>query len=184
LPALPTLQDADETNASTPMPTGEDEDEEDRVGLSSHAPSQSYMDHEKPSVAATTSHPVTKPTITRPEVLRHRADLMEDDDTDSGRLVFTPSLETPVETQANTPQDFESMSPAPVELDELKREAQVELVVKGLDEGQAEMEEEMEEDVVVKEKEHSHSVNEEATTTLDPSVATEDSESMDIDSNL
>ena len=109
---------------------------------------------------------------------------MEDDDTDSGRLVFTPSLETPVETQANTPQDFESMSPAPLELDELKREAQVELVVKGLDEGQAEMEEEMEEDVVVKEKEHGHSGNEEATTTVDPSAATEDSESMDIDSNL
>lgn len=83
----------------------------------------------------------------------------DEDDTDSSRpLVFTPSLETPVETQANTPQDFESMSPAPMMMDsdDLKREAEVDLVVKGLDQGQAEMEEEMEEKLVVKEKEQQH----------------------------
>ena len=177
MPALPTLQDADETNASTPMPTGEDEDEEDRVGHSSHHPSQTYMEHEKPVAAS--SHPPTKPSTTRPESIRNRADLMDDDDTDSGRLVFTPSLETPVETQANTPQDFESMSPAPVEIDELKREAQVELVVKGLDEGQAEMEEEMEEDVVVKEQEHA---DEEDNAAAESSSAAADNQSMDIDS--
>ncbi|KAG0288842.1 hypothetical protein BGZ97_006663, partial [Linnemannia gamsii] len=52
----------------------------------------------------------------------------DEDDTDSSwPLVFTPSLETPVETQANTPQDFESMSPAPMMMDsdDLKREAEV-----------------------------------------------------------
>lgn len=83
----------------------------------------------------------------------------DEDDTDSSRpLVFTPSLETPVETQANTPQDFESMSPAPMMMDsdDLKREVEVDLVVKGLDQGQAEMEEEMEEKLVVKEKEQHH----------------------------
>lgn len=83
----------------------------------------------------------------------------DEDDTDSNRpLVFTPSLETPVETQANTPQDFESMSPAPMMMDsdDLKREVEVDLVVKGLDQGQAEMEEEMEEKLVVKEKEQHH----------------------------
>lgn len=174
MPALPTLQDADETSASTPMPTGEDEDEEDRVG---HSSSEPYMDHEKP--AAASSHQPTKPSTNRPESIRNRPDLVDDDDTDSGRLVFTPSLETPVETQANTPQDFESMSPAPVEIDELKREAQVELVVKGLDEGQAEMEEEMEEDVVVKEHEQADAEDKAAE---EPSAAAADSQSMDIDS--
>ncbi|KAG0056192.1 hypothetical protein BGZ83_006101 [Gryganskiella cystojenkinii] len=174
-PALPTLQDADETNASTPMPAGEDDDDEDQA-----ASSQSFAEHEK---KGSTSHSsVIKPA----SAIRPRPDLVDDDDADSSRLVFTPSLETPVETQANTPQDFESLSPAPVELDDLKREAQVELVVKGLDEGQAEMEEEME-DVVVKEKEHAHPGNEDRTnlevnSTVAP--ADDNDNSMDVDSNL
>lgn len=71
------------------------------------------------------------------------------------------------------------MSPAPDVGDDLNREVQVDLVVKGLDEGQAEMEEEMEE-VVVKEKEHGHgTMDVEATS----SEQAEDSQ-MDIDPPL
>ncbi|KAF9094773.1 hypothetical protein BGX23_001618 [Mortierella sp. AD031] len=193
IPALPTLQDADDTTASTPAQTGEDDDEDDTISTTtatnnkpalSNLPAQSsssFSETEKRASISSSSNLVgtsnTHPETLAQKLIReetrghlsrddsHRnsssttAGSTEDDDeddTDSSRpLVFTPSLETPVETQANTPQDFESMSPAPMmtEADELKREAQVELVVKGLDEGQAEMEEAMEE-VVVKEKEH------------------------------
>ncbi|KAF9171338.1 hypothetical protein BGX20_007762 [Mortierella sp. AD010] len=159
-PALPTLQDADDTTASTPMQTGEEDDEDDGDGppkTGSHPLSQSYSEADRrPSSSGRLE--IMSQTSGRHDkkIIQEDRDGDDEDDTDSSRpLVFTPSLETPIETQANTPQDFESMSPAPVEIDELKREAQVEMVVKGLDEGQAEMEEEMEE-VVVKEKEHAH----------------------------
>ncbi|KAF9185906.1 hypothetical protein BGZ50_002809 [Haplosporangium sp. Z 11] len=156
-PALPTLQDADDTTPSTPAQTGEEDDEEDTGNRAKKASTQSYNEIEER--APSTTHPekaAKETTRVHNKTLQLDRDGDDDDDTDSGRpLVFTPSLETPIETQANTPQDFESMSPAPIESDELNREAEVELVVKGLDEGQAEMEEEMEE-VVVKEKEHLH----------------------------
>jgi hypothetical protein len=112
---------------------------------------------------------ITKtPSRDNNEVIQEDLEVGDDDedDTDSNRpLVFTPSLETPVDTQANTPQDFESMSPAPVEMDEFKREGQVEMVVQGLDQGQAEMEEEME-DHVVKEIEHGHPISDSSTGVL------------------
>ncbi|KAG0259210.1 hypothetical protein BG011_002800 [Mortierella polycephala] len=154
-PALPTLQDADDTTPSTPAQTGEEDDEEDTDNQAKSVSTQPYNEIEKR--APSTTHPekaAKEATGVRSKAPQSDRDGDDDEDTDSGRpLVFTPSLETPIETQANTPQDFESMSPAPIENDELNREAEVELVVKGLDEGQAEMEEEMEE-VVVKEKEH------------------------------
>ncbi|KAG0361946.1 hypothetical protein BC939DRAFT_449690 [Gamsiella multidivaricata] len=161
-PPLPTLQDAEDTTALTPVQTGEEDEEDDADELSKnrvHPLSQSYPESDKRPNAS--SHSGAAAQLSKrddrqaPQEDRDGDD--DEDDTDSSRpLVFTPSLETPIETQANTPQDFESMSPAPVDVDELK-EAQVEMVVKGLDEGQAEMEEEMEE-VVVKEKEHSHPI--------------------------
>ncbi|KAI1309948.1 hypothetical protein EDD11_003963 [Mortierella claussenii] len=185
-PTLPTLQDADDTTASTPAQVGEEDDDEDTDVVSkpesSHPLSQSYSEADRRSStsghleAATVKKSLSITGVDKkpaPQLLQQDRDGEDDDeDTDSSRpLVFTPSLETPVETQANTPQDFESMSPTPVETDELKREAQVELVVKGLDEGQAEMEEEMEE-VVVKEKDHSHSETEKS----------EDIQNMEIES--
>ncbi|KAF8981343.1 hypothetical protein BGZ46_002956 [Entomortierella lignicola] len=174
-PALPTLQDADDASVSTPMQTGEEEEDDDGDGPpkpSSHPLSQSYSEADRRPSSST--HPdVTSQKLAREDkkIIQEDRDGDDEEDTDSSRpLVFTPSLETPIETQANTPQDFESMSPAPVEIDELKREAQVEMVVKGLDEGQAEMEEEMEE-VVVKEKEYAHPIAEgasdEQNTTVD-----------------
>ncbi|KAG0374054.1 hypothetical protein BGX24_010894 [Mortierella sp. AD032] len=203
IPALPTLQDADDTNASTPAQTGEDDDEDDIVSTTTintmnttKAPPSNPPAHISDSTSPTLSKTEKRPSLSassstlagsssHPETLAQKlireetkglnnnsnnttamstttAGSTEDDDeddTDSSRpLVFTPSLETPVETQANTPQDFESMSPAPMMMDsdDLKREADVELVVKGLDEGQAEMEEEMEEKLVVKEQHHQH----------------------------
>ncbi|KAG0279618.1 hypothetical protein BGZ96_001893 [Linnemannia gamsii] len=159
IPALPTLQDADDTTASTPAQTGEDDDEDDaRPSI---------------SVSLTMAGSSTHPETLAQKLIREETKGInnsggstggsieddDEDDTDSSRpLVFTPSLETPVETQANTPQDFESMSPAPMMMDsdDFKREAEVDLVVKGLDQGQAEMEEEMEEKLVVKEKEQHH----------------------------
>ncbi|KAF9113698.1 hypothetical protein BGX27_000969 [Mortierella sp. AM989] len=159
-PALPTLQDADDTTASTPAQTGEDDDEDDGEGLpkpGSHPLSQSFSEADRRPSSSIHSE-ITSQKLARGDkkVIHEDHDGDDEEDTDSSRpLVFTPSLETPIETQANTPQDFESMSPAPVEIDDLKREAQVEMVVKGLDQGQAEMEEEMEE-VVVKEKEYAH----------------------------
>ncbi|KAF9135406.1 hypothetical protein BGW39_003203 [Mortierella sp. 14UC] len=200
IPALPTLQDADDTNASTPAQTGEDDDEDDAVSTTTtnttsttKLPSSNALAHISASTSPTLSKTEKRPSISssssmlagassHPETLAQKlireetrglnnsssgtmtmtAGSIEDDDeddTDSSRpLVFTPSLETPVETQANTPQDFESMSPAPMMMDsdDLKREADVELVVKGLDEGQAEMEEEMEEKLAAKEKEQHH----------------------------
>ncbi|KAF9335874.1 hypothetical protein BG006_010394 [Podila minutissima] len=183
LPSLPTLQDADDTNASTPAQIGDDDDEDDsEIGKDSklttthHHHSTTERSSVLPTVMTTSSSPI-KAREDSPKT----QDADDDDDTDSSRpLVFTPSLETPVETQANTPQDFESMSPAPDVGDELKREAQVDLVVKGLDEGQAEMEEEMEE-VVVKEKEHEHDIMDVETT---PSEKTEADSQMDIDTPL
>ncbi|KAG0335897.1 hypothetical protein BG004_008272 [Podila humilis] len=210
VPALPTLQDADDTSASTPAQIGEDDDEEDlEIGkepskkLSAattttatttasstaqhHTTSTEKSTTALPSVITTSSSPVkTRATSPKAQIADD-----DDDDTDSSRpLVFTPSLETPIETQANTPQDFESMSPAPDVLsDDRNREVQVELVVKGLDEGQAEMEDEMEE-VVVKEKEHEHE-HDHNDTTMDiesgsaPSQNQHESDSqMDIDPPL
>ncbi|KAF9953218.1 hypothetical protein BGZ70_000323 [Mortierella alpina] len=180
-PALPTLQDADDTTASTPAQTGEDDDEDDADVVtkpSSHPPSHS--EHEKRTMTAMHPESATQKLIREeskgPRSSRDGDD--DEDDTESNRpLVFTPSLETPIETQANTPQDFESMSPAPVESDsDLKREVAVDMVVKGLDEGQAEMEEAMEE-VVVKEKEHPHP---NATDNIDPQL--EGSHGMDVES--
>ncbi|KAF8933659.1 hypothetical protein BGZ58_006199 [Dissophora ornata] len=207
-PTLPTLQDADDTTVSTPAQTGE-EDEDDDVDIlpksGTHPLSQSFSQSDRrPSLSAHTESASQKSTRDDKKALRGGRDGDDDEeDTDSNRpLVFTPSLETPVETQANTPQDFESMSPAPVEVDDLKHEVQVEMVVKGLDEGQAEMEDEMEE-VVVKEKEHPHPVTErdEATQGMDVenknvavgSIAvgalssgakSEDSSSMEVDTPL
>ncbi|KAG0318771.1 hypothetical protein BGZ99_005463 [Dissophora globulifera] len=161
-PSLPTLQDADDTSASTPMNAGEDDEEDDTDVLpksSTHPLAQSFSHSDRrPSLSSSyvDNNPLSSIKDGHAALQADRDGDDEEEDTDSNRpLVFTPSLETPIETQANTPQDFESMSPAPAEVDDLKREVQVELVVKGLDEGQAEMEEEMEE-VVVKEKEHSH----------------------------
>ncbi|KAG0259727.1 hypothetical protein BGZ95_004597 [Linnemannia exigua] len=206
VPALPTLQDADDTNASTPAQTGEDDDEDDAISTTTSntmnttkPPPSNPPAHTSASTSPTLSKTEKRPSLSassltltggssHPETLAQKlireetkglnnnsnnttttamstttSGSMEDDDeddTDSSR-----PLETPVETQANTPQDFESMSPAPMMMDsdDLKREADVELVVKGLDEGQAEMEEEMEEKLVVKEKEqhhqHSHVIN-------------------------
>lgn len=162
-PALPTLQDADDTTASTPAQTGEDDEEDDTEGVinksTAHPLAQSYSAADRrPSL---TAHPdITIRKSSRDDSKAPQEDPEggddDEDDTDSSRpLVFTPSLETPVDTQANTPQDFESMSPAPVEMDELKREAQVEMVAQSLDQGQAEMEDEMEGDVV-KDIEHGH----------------------------
>ncbi|KAF8934213.1 hypothetical protein BGZ47_010453 [Haplosporangium gracile] len=196
IPALPTLQDADDTTASTPAQTGEDDDEDDAVSttatntiiINTSKPAQSNPLATHTSTSPTLSKTEKRPSIsassgltgssTHPETLAQKLIREEtkgfsnsggtaggstedddEDDTDSSRpLVFTPSLETPVETQANTPQDFESMSPAPMimDSDDLKRESEVELVVKGLDQGQAEMEEEMEEKLVVKEKEQQY----------------------------
>ncbi|CAO3568575.1 unnamed protein product [Mortierella alpina] len=180
-PALPTLQDADDTTASTPAQTGEDDDEDEADVVtkpSSHPPS--HPEHEKRTLTAMRPESATQKLIREESRgLRSSRDGDDDeDDTESNRpLVFTPSLETPIETQANTPQDFESMSPAPVEIDsDLKREVVVDMVVKGLDEGQAEMEEAMEE-VVVKEKEHPH-LN--ATDSNDPEL--ESSHGMDLES--
>ncbi|KAG0234910.1 hypothetical protein BGX31_004419 [Mortierella sp. GBA43] len=160
-PALPTLQDPDDTTASTPAQTVEDDEEDDAEGpvkSSAHPLAQSYSAGDRrPSLTS-------RPDITIRKASRDDSNAPQDieggdddeDDTDSNRpLVFTPSLETPVDTQANTPQDFESMSPAPVEMDELKREARVEMVVQGLDQGQAEMEDEMENNVV-KDIEYGH----------------------------
>ncbi|KAF9947336.1 hypothetical protein BGZ72_010645 [Mortierella alpina] len=180
-PALPTLQDADDTTASTPAQTGEDDDEDEAdvvTKASSHPPS--HPEHEKRTMTATRPESAAQKLI-REESKGARSSRDGDDDeddTESNRpLVFTPSLETPIETQANTPQDFESMSPAPVENDsDLKREVAVDMVVKGLDEGQAEMEEAMEE-VVVKEKEHTHPI---ATDSNDPQL--ESSHGMDLES--
>ncbi|KAF9897653.1 hypothetical protein BX616_005200 [Lobosporangium transversale] len=188
-PALPTLQDVDDTTVSTPAQTGEEDEEDEPEGPikppPSHPLSQSYSEPDRrPS---TSSHPgetnaPSKSTARDDNMIRvmpvgsgvigsrgraHNVVDDEEDDTDSSRpLVFTPSLETPVDTQANTPQDFESMSPTPVEADEYKRDAQVELVVKSLDEGQAEMEEEMEEEEVEKEKEYEHGFPLSATETI------------------
>ncbi|KAF9418676.1 hypothetical protein BGZ94_009617 [Podila epigama] len=155
LPSLPTLQDADDTSASTPAQIGDEEDEDDTEVNKETKTSTTTHHHSTsdtptvPTVTTTSSSP-----IKAREVSPKAPDADEDDDTDSSRpLVFTPSLETPVDTQVNTPQDFESMSPAPLPGEELQREAQVDLVVKSLDEGQAEMEEEMEEEVTIKEKE-------------------------------
>ncbi|KAF9152741.1 hypothetical protein BG015_004796 [Linnemannia schmuckeri] len=197
IPALPTLQDADDTTASTPAQTGEDDDEDDAVSTTTtntittntSKPALSNLPVTHTSTSPTLSKTEKRPSIsassaltgssTHPETLAQKLIREEtkglgnsggsttggstedddEDDTDSSRpLVFTPSLETPVETQANTPQDFESMSPAPMMMDsdDLKRESEVELVVKGLDQGQAEMEEEMEEKLVVKEKEQQY----------------------------
>ncbi|KAG9067728.1 hypothetical protein KI688_011315 [Linnemannia hyalina] len=197
IPALPTLQDADDTGASTPAQTGEDDDEDDAVSTTTNTtttntnkPSTSNPPATHTSTSPTLSKTERRPSISvsstltgsgssHPETLARKLIREEtrglnnsggsttggsiedddEDDTDSSRpLVFTPSLETPVETQANTPQDFESMSPAPMMMDsdEFKRGAEVDLVVKGLDQGQAEMEEEMEEKLVVKEKEQHH----------------------------
>lgn len=198
IPALPTLQDADDTGASTPAQTGEDDDEDDAVSTTTTNTTTTNINKTSTSNPPAT-HTSTSPTLSKtekrpsisvsstlagsssshPETLAQKLIREEtkglansggsttggstedddEDDTDSSRpLVFTPSLETPVETQANTPQDFESMSPAPMMMDsdDLKREAEVDLVVKGLDQGQAEMEEEMEEKLVVKEKEQHH----------------------------
>ncbi|KAF9362587.1 hypothetical protein BGX34_005858 [Mortierella sp. NVP85] len=169
-PALPTLQDADDnTTASTPVQTGEEDEEDETEGpvkSSAHPLAQSYSAGDRrPSL---TSRPIITKTSSRDNNNAIQEDREggddDEDDTDSNRpLVFTPSLETPVETQANTPQDFESMSPAPVEMDDLKREVQVEMVVQGLDQGQAEMEEEME-DHVVKEIEHGHPTSDSSST--------------------
>ncbi|KAF9921726.1 hypothetical protein FBU30_008213 [Linnemannia zychae] len=201
-PPLPTLQDADDTGASTPAQTGEDDDEDDAISTTTTTtttttnttkpiPSNPPATHTStsPTLSKTEKRPsLTSSTLagsndnisSHPETLAQKLIREEsrgqnnsssntttastedddEDDTDSSRpLVFTPSLETPVETQANTPQDFESMSPAPMMMDsdDIPRDAaEVEMVVKGLDEGQAEMEEEMEEKVVVKEKEQQH----------------------------
>ncbi|KAF9537922.1 hypothetical protein EC957_007514 [Mortierella hygrophila] len=194
IPPMPTLQDADDTSASTPAQTGEDDDEDDAVSTTTNTtttntnkPSTSNLSAThttSPTLSKTEKHPSISVSLTgssssHPETLAQKLIREEtrglnnsgnsttggsteddyEDDTDSSRpLVFTPSLETPVETQANTPQDFESMSPAPMMMDsdDFKRGAEVDLVVKGLDQGQAEMEEEMEEKLVVKEKEHHH----------------------------
>ncbi|KAF9988779.1 hypothetical protein BGZ75_008613 [Mortierella antarctica] len=180
-PALPTLQDADDTTASTPVQTGEDDDEDEADVVtkpSSHPPS--HPEHERRTMTSSRPESATQRLIREeskgPRSSRDGDD--DEDDTESNRpLVFTPSLETPIETQANTPQDFESLSPAPVESDnDLKREVAVDMVVKGLDEGQAEMEEAMEE-VVVKEKEHSHPI---AADNDDPQL--EGSHSIDVES--
>ncbi|KAG0212269.1 hypothetical protein BGX28_006622 [Mortierella sp. GBA30] len=170
VPALPTLQDADDTTASTPVQTGEDDYEDENDVPSKgilHPPMHSESD-KRAAIAARSESATQKIIRDEAKASRNSRDGDDDeDDTDSNRpLVFTPSLETPIETQANTPQDFESMSPAPAENDDLKREVEVEMVVKGLDEGQAEMEEEMEE-VVVKEKEHSHTA---ATDSIDANI--------------
>ncbi|KAF9570206.1 hypothetical protein EC968_002085 [Mortierella alpina] len=181
VPALPTLQDADDTTASTPAQTGEDDDEDETdivTKPSSHPPS--HPEHEKRTMKATHPESATQKLIREeskgPRSSRDGDD--DEDDTESNRpLVFTPSLETPIETQANTPQDFESMSPAPVEVEnDLKHEVAVDMVVKGLDEGQAEMEEAMEE-VVVKEKEHTHPI---PADTNDPQL--DGSHRMDVES--
>ncbi|KAF9434993.1 hypothetical protein BGZ76_007080 [Entomortierella beljakovae] len=206
LPTLQELQDADDTTASTPAQTGEDDDDDDDNDpppkTSTHPLAQSYSESDRrlsaPEIAS------QKSTRNDKKVIQEDRDGDDEEDTDSSRpLVFTPSLETPVETQANTPQDFESMSPVPVAIDEFKREAEVEMVVKGLDEGQAEMEEEMEE--VEVEKEHSHisadtiensrDVNADnmgvSVETTDPSTLrqssssnAEDTSNMDVDSTI
>lgn len=179
---MPTLQDADDTSASTPVQIGDDDDEDDSEIGKDSKPTTTTHHHsttEKSSVLPTVMTTSSSPIKAREDSPKTQ-DADDDDDTDSSRpLVFTPSLETPVETQANTPQDFESMSPAPDVDDDLKREVQVDLVVKGLDEGQAEMEEEMEE-VVVKEKEHEHETMDVETIS---SEKVEDSQ-MDIDPPL
>ncbi|KAG0037972.1 hypothetical protein BGZ82_001428 [Podila clonocystis] len=178
----PAEEDADDTSASTPAQIGDDDDEDDSEIGKDSKPTTTAHHH---STTEKSSLPTVMTTSSSPIKARENSpktqDADDDDDTDSSRpLVFTPSLETPVETQANTPQDFESMSPAPDVGDELKREVQVDLVVKGLDEGQAEMEEEMEE-VVVKEKEHEHGIMDVEST---PSDRAEADTQMEIDPPL
>ncbi|KAG0231184.1 hypothetical protein BGW42_000416 [Actinomortierella wolfii] len=163
----PASSTMDETAASTPAVIGEDEDEEEAANDDTKKPDSSAQKEEqhKPESPVKAKAEVALPNAgqedktpstikqTKVQQLQEEESVENDDDRP---LVFTPSLETPVETEANTPQDFESMSPVPTRADEITREVEAELVVEELDRGQAEMEEEMEEKVVEQEKKNPH----------------------------